>query len=158
MIWILYFAIEPSFSRAQSSRCGLIPQWAKRDSNPRLPACKAGALNQLSYSPVVRRILLQGEAYRKENAVPEYKQNRRGRRRALVQQPIPGREHRDGCGQEQPVSRSKMQARACQTLVGHKGRSLRGNFNVVKQLARRPRAPSTPRRATPSAPGRAAAA
>src|SRR5215467_3167092 len=25
--------------------------WAKRDSNPRLPACKAGALNQLSYSP-----------------------------------------------------------------------------------------------------------
>ena len=26
--------------------------WAKRDSNPRHPACKAGALNQLSYSPV----------------------------------------------------------------------------------------------------------
>ncbi len=25
--------------------------WAKRDSNPRLPACKAGALDQLSYSP-----------------------------------------------------------------------------------------------------------
>src|SRR5690606_32829788 len=25
--------------------------WAKRDSNPRHPACKAGALNQLSYSP-----------------------------------------------------------------------------------------------------------
>ena len=26
-------------------------RWAKRDSNPRHPACKAGALNQLSYSP-----------------------------------------------------------------------------------------------------------
>src|SRR5687767_14186960 len=26
-------------------------KWAKRDSNPRHPACKAGALNQLSYSP-----------------------------------------------------------------------------------------------------------
>ena len=29
--------------------------WAKRDSNPRHPACKAGALNQLSYSPGDRR-------------------------------------------------------------------------------------------------------
>ena len=29
--------------------CGYL--WAKRDSNPRHPACKAGALNQLSYSP-----------------------------------------------------------------------------------------------------------
>ncbi len=25
--------------------------WAQRDSNPRPPACKAGALNQLSYAP-----------------------------------------------------------------------------------------------------------
>src|SRR5256885_5415794 len=46
------------------------------------------------------------------------------RSRALVQQPIPGRERRYGCGQEQPVSRAEMQSRACQTLVGHKGRSL----------------------------------
>src|SRR5437899_2219336 len=119
-------------TRGVLSRCGLIPQWAKRDSNPRLPACKAGALNQLSYSPVVRWILLQGEAYRKENAVPEYKQNRRGRRRALVQQPISGRERRYGCGQEQPVSRPEMPARACQTLVGHKGRRLRGKAKLVQ--------------------------
>src|SRR2546422_10843020 len=38
------------------SRCRLIPQWAKRDSNPRPPACKAGALNRLSYSPVALRV------------------------------------------------------------------------------------------------------
>ncbi len=25
--------------------------WARRESNSRLPACKAGALDQLSYSP-----------------------------------------------------------------------------------------------------------
>src|SRR5438046_504810 len=37
------------------SRCSLVPQWAKRDSNPRPPACKAGALNRLSYSPVAPR-------------------------------------------------------------------------------------------------------
>src|SRR2546427_2532859 len=42
-------------TRGVLSRCGLVPQWAKRDSNPRPPACKAGALNQLSYSPVAPR-------------------------------------------------------------------------------------------------------
>src|SRR5579863_1724640 len=49
---------------------GTASQWAKRDSNPRLPACKAGALNQLSYSPVTRG-RLESQAYRKEDAVPE---------------------------------------------------------------------------------------
>jgi hypothetical protein len=29
--------------------------WAKRDLNPRHPACKAGALDQLSYSPLKYR-------------------------------------------------------------------------------------------------------
>lgn len=29
-------------------------KWAKRDSNPRPPGCKPGALNQLSYSPELR--------------------------------------------------------------------------------------------------------
>lgn len=29
--------------------------WAKRDLNPRHPACKAGALDQLSYSPLKKR-------------------------------------------------------------------------------------------------------
>src|SRR2546430_13185281 len=57
-------------------------------------------------------------------------------RRALVQQQISGRERRDRCGQEQPVSRSEMQARACETLVGHKGRSLRGNSNVDRKSTR----------------------
>ncbi len=38
-------------------------KWAKRDSNPRHPACKAGALNQLSYSPSKR------EAQREQHAV-----------------------------------------------------------------------------------------
>ncbi len=30
---------------------GFAKGWAQRDSNPRPPACKAGALNQLSYAP-----------------------------------------------------------------------------------------------------------
>src|SRR3989475_6227082 len=69
-------------TRGVLSRCGLVPQWAKRDSNPRPPACKAGALNQLSYSPVAPRGL-KGEAYREENAVAQDEQNRRcGRRPA----------------------------------------------------------------------------
>lgn len=33
---------------------GFFSWWARRESNPRPPACKAGALDQLSYSPVSR--------------------------------------------------------------------------------------------------------
>ncbi len=40
---------RPSRTNTVPPWCG--NQWAKRDSNPRHPACKAGALNQLSYSP-----------------------------------------------------------------------------------------------------------
>src|SRR5207244_5711368 len=116
-----------------------------------------GRSEPLSYARVVRRVL-EGEAYRKENAVPQHEQNRRRRRRALAQQPVPDGERRDGCGEEQPVSRSEVQSRACQTLVGHKGRSLRRNFNVVKQLARRPGPGPTPPPAAPCARGRAGGA
>src|SRR5438093_3823708 len=59
------------------SRCSLVPQWAKRDSNPRPPACKAGALNRLSYSPVAPRGL-KGEAYREGKAVAKNQQKPRG--------------------------------------------------------------------------------
>src|SRR5438552_848687 len=79
-----------SLTRAVLSRCGLVPQWAKRDSNPRPPACKAGALNRLSYSPVAPP--LKGEAYREENAVAENQQNRRGGGRPASQQHVPDRE------------------------------------------------------------------
>ena len=42
--------------------------WAKRDLNPRHPACKAGALDQLSYSPLneianIRNLLFQTNEY-----------------------------------------------------------------------------------------------
>lgn len=36
-------------------------EWDKRDSNPRPPACKAGALNQLSYYPVFQRRKIYGK-------------------------------------------------------------------------------------------------
>src|SRR5437899_2805483 len=105
-------------TRGVLSRCGLVPQWAKRDSNPRPPACKAGALNQLSYSPVAPRGL-KGEAYREENAVTQDEQNRRCGRRPAGQQPVAAGERHEGGGEEQPVLGSEVQARARQTLVGH---------------------------------------
>src|SRR2546426_8757392 len=105
-------------TRGVLSRCGLVPQWAKRDSNPRPPACKAGALNQLSYSPVAPRGL-KGEAYREENAVTQDEQNRRCGRRPAGQQPVAAGERHEGRGEEQPVLGSEVQARARQTLVGH---------------------------------------
>lgn len=39
--------------RSLPLHCSVAPprSWAKRESNPRPPACKAGALDQLSYSP-----------------------------------------------------------------------------------------------------------
>src|SRR5438445_6655990 len=87
-------------TRGVLSRCGLVPQWAKRDSNPRPPACKAGALNQLSYSPVAPRGL-KGEAYREENAVTQDEQNRRCGRRPAGQQPVAAGERHEGGGEEQ---------------------------------------------------------
>src|SRR3989442_229163 len=120
-------------TRGVLSRCGLVPQWAKRDSNPRPPACKAGALNQLSYSPVAPRGL-KGEAYREENAVAQDEQNRRCGRRPAGQQPVAAGERHEGGGEEQPVLGSEVQARARQTLVGHKPHSLPGNSKLVKQL------------------------
>src|SRR5256885_5806952 len=146
-----------SLTRAVLSRCGLVPQWAKRDSNPRPPACKAGALNQLSYSPVAPRAL-KGEAYRKENAVAENEQNRRGGGRPACQQHVPDRERRHRGPEKQPVLGSEMQPRAGQTVVGHKAESLRGNSKLVKQLGRPDPTPSSPRPAAPSAPDRAAGA
>src|SRR2546423_31715 len=77
------------------SRCSLVPQWAKRDSNPRPPACKAGALNRLSHSPVAPRAP-QREAYRKENAVAQDEQNRRCGRRPAGQQPVAAGERHEG--------------------------------------------------------------
>ena len=41
--------------RASDDRARRGCEWAKRDSNPRHPACKAGALNQLSYSPWIEQ-------------------------------------------------------------------------------------------------------
>src|SRR2546425_782716 len=141
-------------TRGVLSRCGLVPQWAKRDSNPRPPACKAGALNQLSYSPIAPRGL-KGEAYREENAVAQDEQNRRCGRRAAGEQPVSARERHEGGGEEQPVFGSEVQTRARQTLVGHKPHSLPGNSKLVKQLGppRPPPTPSSPRPATPCAPG-----
>src|SRR5256885_5892660 len=107
--------------------------------------------------PRTRRCL-QGESYREENAVAQNEQNRRGRGGTLVQQPVTGSEGRDRRRQEQPVSWSEVEARARQALVGHKGRSLRGNCNAVKQLGHRRRATPTPRPAVPVASDRAAAA
>src|SRR5205823_13174440 len=138
------------------SRCSLVPQWAKRDSNPRPPACKAGALNRLSYSPVAPP--LKGEAYREENAVAENQQNRRGGGRPASQQHVPDRERHHRGREKQPVLGSEMQARARQTVVGHKAESLRGNSKLVKQLGRPDPTPPSPRPAAPSAPDRAAAA
>src|SRR5437016_10832615 len=88
-------------TRGVLSRRGLVPQWAKRDSNPRPPACKAGALNQLSYSPVAPP--LKGEAYREENAVAENQQNRRGGGRPASQQHVPDRERHHRGREQQPV-------------------------------------------------------
>src|SRR2546427_303928 len=117
------------------SRCSLVPQWAKRDSNPRPPACKAGALNRLSHSPVAPRAL-KGEAYREENAVAENQQNRRGGGRPASQQHVPGRERYDPRCEKQPVPRSEVQTRAGQTVVGHKADSLRRHSKLVKHLGR----------------------
>src|SRR2546425_718410 len=141
-------------TRGVLSRCGLVPQWAKRDSNPRPPACKAGALNQLSYSPVAPRGL-KGEAYREENAVAQDEQNRRCGRRPAGQQPVAAGERHEGGGEEQPVLGSEVQARARQTLVGHKPHSLPGNSKLVKQLGppRPAPTPSSPRPAAASARG-----
>src|SRR3989475_10140924 len=141
-------------TRGVLSRCGLVPQWAKRDSNPRPPACKAGALNQLSYSPVAPRGL-KGEAYREENAVAQDEQNRRCGRRPAGQQPVAAGERHEGGGEEQPVLGAEVQARARQTLVGHKPHSLPGNAKLVKQLGppRPAPTPSSPRPAAPCAPG-----
>src|SRR5947208_16399199 len=138
------------------SRCSLVPQWAKRDSNPRPPACKAGALNRLSYSPVAPP--LKGEAYREENAVAENQQNRRGGGRPASQQHVPDGERHHRGREKQPVLGSEMQARARQTLVGHKAESLRGNSKLVKQLGRRDPTPPTPRPAALCSRDRAAGA
>src|ERR687895_244544 len=77
----------PAWTSGPAQYCGY--EWAKRDSNPRHPACKAGALNQLSYSPesgasttTVLAILqgpcrddrharLRGDADRKQHAIAQ---------------------------------------------------------------------------------------
>src|SRR5712671_132865 len=102
-------------------RYALLHQWAKRDSNPRPPACKAGALNQLSYSPEpwggakVRK----REAYWEQNAVAQDQQHRRERGRSSRQHPVAQFKGHDRGAENDVVLRSEPQARTGKRLVWH---------------------------------------
>ena len=118
------FSISPA---RRPSRTNTVPpwcgnQWAKRDSNPRHPACKAGALNQLSYSPrssdtaakflaVLQRPCrdeqhprLQRDADRKQHAITE-DQNHRSRTGVTGSKcQIPDYQHEYGQPQDDEIS------------------------------------------------------
>src|SRR5678815_3772898 len=99
--------------------------WAKRDSNPRHPACKAGALDQLSYSPSMARppgrqrwgrcrdcavpciTSSQCDSQREEDAVPHHEQHSRRGRVTCTEYGVTGNESKHCGAEEEHVSSSQ---------------------------------------------------
>src|SRR5437588_5506498 len=106
-----------SLTRAVLSRCGLVHRWAKRDSNPRPPACKAGALNQLSYSPHSRPLQRQAEG--EKYAIAQHEQNRGGGCGSLGEQHVAQGQTRQRRTDGRVVLGTELEARMRDDLVWH---------------------------------------
>ena len=76
--------------------------WAKADSNRRPPACKAGALDQLSYSPA-SAAFLQNERQWDEDAVAGHEEHRGQRDVSLGQQQVAHEDRSDPPGEERDI-------------------------------------------------------